>query len=156
MLDAGSSFPLLTLKLPGLHSPLEGWSLWLLQHHPVPAVSRPLPQVIPCLLSPSVLPKTVHLPQSNSVCCCLLVLYTFMCLYKAVPLNQQLRHSCAFLRVAAELWAELTRSFCPALSTGSTRFMDFLGSTAKEKRELVAVLFPASLSQRGLLSLSPQ
>lgn len=48
-------------------------------------------------------PKAAHLPQNNCVCCCLLVSYTFMCLYKtiAISLNQQLTNSCVFLRVAA-------------------------------------------------------
>lgn len=57
LLDTDSSFSFLTLKLPGLHSPLKGWGLWLwsLQYYPVPAVSGPLPHVMPCLLSSSVL-----------------------------------------------------------------------------------------------------
>lgn len=117
--------------------------------------------------------KTVHLPQNNCVCCCLLVSYTFMCLNKntAISLNHELGNNSTFLRVAVragkqagqtqpspaghvqqslaapELWAELSTELLPCSEQCSTRFIDFLGCTAKEKWELVAVLFPASLSQ---------
>lgn len=52
---------------------------------------------------------------------------------------------------AAELWAELSPELLPCLGNSkgkkTSRFIDFLGCTAKEKWELAAVLFPASISQ---------
>lgn len=109
----GSSFSLLTLKLlpssQGCMHHKEMGFMALVPPASPPACNfrastsgHPMPALLLCAAL-HLHSKPVHPPWNNCMCCCLLVSYTLMCLYKtvAVSLNQKLRKSGTFLRVAA-------------------------------------------------------
>lgn len=108
-----SSFSLLTLKLlpssQGCMHHKEMGFMALVPPASPPACNfrastsgHPMP-ALPLCAALHLHSKPVHPPWNNCMCCCLLVSYTLMCLYKtvAVSLNQKLRNSGTFLRVAA-------------------------------------------------------